>query len=111
MTQATPSADRHGSRLRLCESHLLRLRERRLLPPFSTLARLENQLEHRAPFFHAVNRALALAKAIGEVANLRLERIHIREVPLARLFVSARQVIERVARSEDLTLLAHDVNV
>ena len=43
--------------------------------PVRVLRRLQNELEHRAALFDAVDRPLALAQAVGEVADLGLERV------------------------------------
>src|SRR5262245_30545396 len=86
------------------------LDERAALPPFSRLARLEDQFQHRPSFLHAVYRALAFAQTIREVPDLRLERIHVRKRALGRLAEPPGQVIQRVVRPEELPLLAHAVN-
>ena len=49
-----------------------------------------------------MDRPLAFAKAVGEVRDLGLERVHILKRSLGRLTVAGGQMIERVFRAEDL---------
>jgi hypothetical protein len=89
----------------------LRLQRRRLLPTLGVFGRLKNQLEHRPAFFDAVDGAPAFAQDIGEMADFLREGFHRREITPGGLLGAARQVINRIAGSEDLAGLAHDVNV
>src|SRR5439155_8344522 len=97
-----------GCLLRSTSSDFL---DRGLAPGAGALGGAEDQLQHRAAFFDAVDRPLVLRQTLGEMHQFGLERVQRLKFSPGRLSRAGRQMIKRVFRSENLSLLANQVNL
>src|SRR5438874_6136528 len=83
----------------------------RFAPSNGALGGAQNQLQHRAPFFDAVDRTLPMRQTFGKVDQLGGEGVDGIEGLFLRFSFSLAQQVKRIFGAEDLPLLANDVNL